>query len=436
MTKFLLHLFCLVLLLATKTVTAQESSLFGDDDRFFIETDLRQGHYIPFVERHAYIKDLPQYGIDLKFGKQTDGTKNWEQWFNYPNYGVILRYEHNTLDSAKYEHRNETGDAVTDWVAIGDCYTAGAFVNGHIIRQDLWSFDYDLVGGFSFWPDYGNEFIGSLMNVHLSIDAGPTLHISDNVDLLARVIFSHSSNGALVLPNNGVNVFSGEVGLRYHPQGRPEFQPKSHYQMQKTMSIYASESFGALQSNTKRNGEISGEPGYYFGNLVQLGVTRQFHPKFRYDVGLDFAWSGETKLKYQEAKDRYEAGTLETSLETYSPWKSTHIAASAMFEVLYNRFAFCIGGGYYLYHGIFSGTNEKKTWALAERKMSIFEKQYLPNAYKNYYERLGFKYYFGQNRNIYAGAFMKVHMDSIDYIEWTVGMNLFSWHDKKTTSWR
>ena len=143
---------------------------------------------------------------------------------------------------------------------------------------------------------------------------------------------------------------------------------------------------------------------------------------FRYDVGLDLCYTGETKVKYLQAKDEYEAGILNVPLCEYRPMNSMHMAASAMFEVLYNRVSFCVGLSYYLYHGIYKGTDEKKSWGLSDT--TPFESQYLPSAYSNYYERLGFKYYFGPKRNQFVGAFMKVHVGSIDYIEWTYGINL------------
>ena len=39
-------------------------------------------------------------------------------------------------------------------------------------------------------------------------------------------------------------------------------------------------------------------------------------------------------------------------------------------------------------------------------------------------EKLGLKYYFGTKSNQFVGVFMKVHVGSIDYIEWTYGINL------------
>jgi hypothetical protein len=102
-----------------------------------------------------------------------------------------------------------------------------------------------------------------------------------------------------------------------------------------------------------------------------------------------------------------------------------------MFEINYNRFAFCLGGAYYLWHGIYYGTDQKKTWGLPESSESTFEDTYLPPCYRTFYGRLGFKYYLGENRNMFIGSFMKVHEVVIDYAEFTFGINLFSWKDKK-----
>ena len=115
----------------------------------------------------------------------------------------------------------------------------------------------------------------------------------------------------------------------------------------------------------------------------------------------------------------------------YSFSRGLHLAPSVMFEVNFNRFAFCIGGAYYLWHGIYYGTDQKKTWGLAESSESKFENTYLPPCYRTFYERMGVKYYFGEHRNMFAGCFMKVHSGVIDYAEFTFGMHLFSWKDKK-----
>ena len=227
------------------------------------------------------MKVLPQYGLDLRVGRQTDGRAQWEKDFNYPVYGAFLRLEKNNVDSVQYKYRNENGNECEMWRPLGDCISTGAFMNGHLYRGKYWSFDYDLMGGLSFWTKHGDEFIGSVVNVHLAIDAGPTFMIEDNVDLLLRYQFSHSSNAALRLPNCGINVFSWLAGVRYHPNGRPELLPKEQLRptFQKTTALFASNAVGLLQTNEWMNSyqmpngnmvsDMPSERPYYFADVVQ-----------------------------------------------------------------------------------------------------------------------------------------------------------------------
>lgn len=91
-----------------KSVTAQES-FFSYDNRTFFEVDGRLGKYFPFEERHAYMKVLPQYGVDLRIGRQTGGRMQWEKDFNYLNYGGFLRFEKNNVDSVQFIDRDANG---------------------------------------------------------------------------------------------------------------------------------------------------------------------------------------------------------------------------------------------------------------------------------------------------------------------------------------
>ena len=347
----------------SKPAAAQEQKLFTFDNRTFFEVDGRLGKYFPFEERHAYMKVLPQYGVDLRIGRQTDGRLKWERDFNYLSYGAFLRFEKNNVDSIQFKYRDENGyERETYHRALGDCYSLGGFINGHFYRGKYWSLDYDIMGGFSFWTKHGDEFIGSVANVHLAIDVGPTFMIEDNFDITLRYQFSHSSNAALRLPNCGINVFSWVVGLRYHPLGRPELVPKEkpRPKFEKSTAIFATESVGLLQTNESMRtyqtadgtmvNDMPNERPYYFANVIQIGVHRQFHPKFSYDVALDFGWTGETKRMYEKAHQMYNdgheyfQGDDAIPLMEYSFARGLHLAPSVMFEINFNRFAFTTSG--------------------------------------------------------------------------------------------
>ena len=353
---------------------------------FYYEPGFDLGHYTPFSDKHKYIADYLHYGLDLRIGKG--------------HQGLLIGYTHHTLDSVIYY----THDG-NRYGPIGDCFSLAYFVDHSIFKGKRWSFDYGIIYGADLWTRHGNEMLGSALNFHVSFDLGPTIRLNEHLDAAIRYGYYHSSNGATFLPDNGINSHFLRLALRYHPHGRTEpYQPETQA-FEKKNSLMLSAGLGWLQTYTRLEGQLPNETPFFFGNTFRIGFARQFHPRFRWDVALDFLWTGETRYRY------------ELLGETYHPWNATHLAASADIEVLFGRFAFCAGAAYYLYHGIYSGTNEHKSWG----KLTAFEKNHLPEFYTSYYERVGYKFYLGKNRNFYVGTFMKIHLNSIDYIEWTVG---------------
>ena len=383
MNKSLLLVF---LVFATLSVSAQS---FWQDR--YSEPGFDLGHYTPFSDKHKYIAKYLHYGLDVRIGKG--------------HHGLLIGYTHNTLDSVVYY--THEGD---QYGPIGDCFSSAYFVDDQIYKGKRWSFDYDIIFGVDLWTRHCNEMLGSALNFHVSFDLGPTIRLGDQLDAIIRYGYYHSSNGATFLPDNGINSHFLRMALRYHPNGRTEELQPEDQPFEKKNSLMISEGFGWLQTYTRVDGQLPNETPFFLGNTFRVGFSRQFHPRFQWDVALDFLWTGETKYSY------------ELLGEDYRPWNATHMAASADIEVLFGRFAFCAGAAYYLYHGIYSGTNEQKSWW----KLTDFEKAHLPEFYTPYYERVGYKYYFGKRRNYFIGTFMKIHLNSIDYIEWTFGANLFT----------
>ena len=356
---------------------------------FYYEPGVDLGHYTPFSANHKYIADYYNYGLDLRIGKG--------------HQGLLIGYTHHTLDSVIYY----THDG-NRYGPIGDCFSLAYFVDGSIYKGKRWSFDYDIIFGADLWTRHGNEMLGSALNFHVSFDLGPTIRLNEYLDAAIRYGYYHSSNGATFLPDNGINSHFLRLAMRYHPHGRTEPSQPETQAFEKKNNLMISEGLGGLQTYTRLEGQLPNETPFFFGNTFRIGFAKQFHPRFRWDVALDFLWTGETRYRYQLLG------------EAYRPWNATHLAASADIEVLFGRFAFCAGAAYYLYHGIYSGTNEHMSWG----KLTDFEKNHLPEFYTPYYERVGYKFYLGKNRNFYVGTFMKIHLNSIDYIEWTVGAML------------
>ena len=356
-----------ILIIATLSVSAQS---FWKD--LYYEPGFEFGHYTPFSTNHKYIADYHHYGFEFRIGKG--------------HQGIQIGYTHHTLDSVIYytHEGNRYGP-------IGECFSLAYFVEDHIYKGTRWSFDYDIIFGADLWTRHGNEMLGSALNFHVSFDLGPTVRLSDQLDAAIRYGYYHSSNGATFLPDNGINTHFLRLALRYHPHGRVETIRPDTLSFKKKNQLMISEGLGWLQTYTRVGDQLPNETPFFLGNTFRVGFSRQFHPRFRWDAAVDLLWTGETRYCH------------ELEEVPYNFWNSTHLAASADIEAQFGRFAFCAGAAYYLYHG----------------------SKILPQFYTPYYERVGYKFYLGKHHNYYIGTFMKIHLNSIDYIEWTLGANLF-----------
>ncbi len=366
-------LFGLILVLQFFPVKAQISGKqYG-----YIEPSLRWGHHIPF----AQYADYPAYCADIRLGIQTTGEKPWERFFNYPMVGIDLRYEHNTMKN--YLHPD------AGLMDLGDALSLFGYCNGHLINKKRFQFDYTWGIGLSYWTTHGNPLIGSAMTVHLTVDCGPVFRLSESWDVFARASFSHASNGAVVLPNKGINVLCGQIGCRYHLNGRaPITASDMDTVFQKGNTIYIYEASGFRESNTILD-------RYCFGNTFEIGYTRSFHPCFRYGAAIDLLFSGENKIMYE----------YNGELDQYHLKNSFSMAPVATFDIVYGRFMLHIAGAYYI----------------------VQPTKYVPKHYLRHYERLGFRYVLDNDKRFFTGVSMKIHSTKIDYIEWTIGANLFNW---------
>ena len=68
-----------------------------------------------------------------------------------------------------------------------------------------------------------NLLVGSLLTVHLNIGLYAFYQLSKQLDLGAGLSFIHFSNGGFERPNQGFNIYSPSLELKYHLRYRPEF---------------------------------------------------------------------------------------------------------------------------------------------------------------------------------------------------------------------
>jgi hypothetical protein len=330
----------------------------------------------------AYLNGTRVLGGDLWFGKQTTGQKQWEQWVNYPSYGVMLRF--GAFNNPMLDYK----------IAVL------GYLNGHIIRRPVFSLHYELGGGVVFFPhpydsatNPHNRFIGSLATVHFNMGISANFKIAKQLDLKTMIVFSHSSNGAMRLPNLGVNMVSGEVGLRYYVKERPLYirtiDSIRRFSPVNTVYFYVAPSF--KQSRFDYLSGTNYTDKYYFMSTLHIGFLRKSRPFFRYGAGLEVFYNSSINA------------CLPDSSKAVSHCFAPGIYAG--FEFIYNRFVVTAGMGTYLYRPI--------------------------EQYDAVYERFGCKVLLGKSKRHFIGVVIKAHNVTADYFEWMYGYDIFAWQDKK-----
>lgn len=348
---------------------------------WYIEPSIRYGRVIRVSPETNYLWNTDIHSFELRVGKQTDGSHEWEQWFRYPDYGIALRYSNFNLDM------------------LGDKYALFGFINGYFVHRPKFSFFYQLGAGVCFWTkhydfytNHDNVFVGSVGSAHIDVNLGITARMSPHTDLVLRTDFSHSSNGVLRLPNNGINGLTLSVGVRGRITDQVErvrtmdslYTPKN--------SLYFTVSPSVKQSRHEFTTNRDVKPYYCFASMLEIGYLRQPSPKFRYGGGFDFFYNSEILTYLPEAERRQGKCFMQSIF--------------GQIDLIYGRLVLHGGVGAYLFRYY--------------------------NFYKPYYERLGFQVLLGPQRNHAIGASIKAHLGRADYIEWTYSYSFYNWYDKKT----
>lgn len=382
-----------MLLLFPLLCFSQQKYEFRKDD-WFIEGGLKYGRFIPLSYAKSHMWNIGAYGLDLRFGRQTNGRNAWERDYRCPRYGLGMRltYFDGTLDS---------GDRLGGNMAVFLYFDNDIWSNGRI------GFDYGLLAGLAMWTrcdDYApgwqtNAYIGTHLNCHLSVELGMNIKVSESSDIYLRGVFVHSSNSGVVLPDGGVNTINGQLGMRYHLYDRatepaddevlPREKTYRHY-------IYISEAPGATASYFDWK--------LHFANTLQAGYIFRFHPKFGVGGGLDYM----INMEYKAGLENYKRLHPECTSEWNFFRDASNFSAFAGFDFFFNRLDIHLAFGAFVYRGAVKNGYD-----------------FLPKGFKPYYERVGFRVHLGESRRWFVGMMMKLYAIRIDYVEWTVGCNVF-----------
>ena len=359
-----LYILGIHLVLCCSTVGAQERNIY------FYEVSPKFGKVIPSPRSDGVILNEALMGGVVGFGVQTTGRSYWEEFFNYPKYGLRLGY--------------------TDYFddIFGKGLSLHLFMQGAFFRTNKFSFDYSLGLGFGghtkryhLEKNPHNDYISTYLTACIDLSLVVEYRIASNTGVFLGGNFSHFSNGATSMPNLGINGLSVFGGVRYYDRKndfrdfrkeieKPRFLKNEIY-------TFVSPSFMSY----RRHGNKS-----FFGSTFELGYRRQFHPCMKWGAGVDVFYAG------------YEKYEIDESIR--SNWDNLSQAVFGSFELLFGDMSLHVALGVCTYYS-------------AKPKGII-------------YERAGIYYNFGKNFKQFAGASIKAYAGVADYIEWTYGFKIKS----------
>ncbi|KQC28624.1 acyloxyacyl hydrolase [Flagellimonas eckloniae] len=377
---FILCLFCSFFIAKAQTISNGEiSNTFK-----FLEI---KSHYGAFLKSdnalgNSGVLDNGYGGITAKLGWQPTDPKGWASRYGYPSYGIGA-YVGFLNDAQVFGVPNAVYGFINFPISNSD-------------RKNVFSIEPSLGLTYSLNPFDSeenpiNESIGAQAAVYFNLDFGFAYKFSRELDILYGIDVSHFSNGSTFLPNNGLNLYGINLGLRYHYNAeqrkqnqdvfsgdllparfnRPTKSPRD-ITSENALSIYLAGGF------SQRDEDQGTNTLYGTGSLI-LDYEHRFNEMHGVTGGFDLFW--DNRLRNFETSERLLSGV--------------HVGYDFMFYKLTVKFQI----GTYL-----SGDRGKG----------------------GFFMRPALRYDF--NKHIFAQVGLKtLNGGAADYIEYGVGIKPFKW---------
>ncbi len=344
---------------------------------------------------HSFVKgenpNKEAYGgyssLSLKYGIHTDGRKYWQQIYGYPVWGIGL-----------YK-----AFFFNDYDELGNPAAAYMFIDLPLKRWKKWSLDYEMGFGVAFnWNRHDlreNNYyypIGSYGTVFIDGSLIAKFALGKNFYLSGGITSTHFSNGAIRLPNLGVNMVGVRVELQYVFKERPEF-------VKTEIPKYAKEWewIALLAPSMRQVGfEYIAENGDTVATTFDYGIlsfsttfNRQLSRKIKFGVGADISYNAA-----------FAADTIMINGEPQkAPFETTDkilIGLYPSFELVLGNLSMIAQPGFYVYQKDVEGFETPTT-----------------------YQRIGMKYHFW--KNLVLGINIRaVNFSKADFIEWNIGYRI------------
>lgn len=236
------------------------------------DVNLSKGLIIRDIELAPHLSVSNPNMIETRILYQSTGKKDWERWYQKPRYGLNLSYT---------QLRNEQlGDVIgIQWVGDFPIWKRKKAYLGLIggLGIGLITNPYDR------GENHKNRLIGSMLNSAALLRLHYSLPLSQNLRFQFGIGITHYSNGAMALPNAGINYVGANIGLTFQKSEIPDFEShkseKPTWEKKRYIDFYVA---GGWREQYPTNG-----PHYSIFN-ANLTFNQRLSKKFILQTGFDF----------------------------------------------------------------------------------------------------------------------------------------------------
>jgi len=357
----------LLSLLSLQVVFSQKATPFS------LEASLLRGNAYPHTDdMHHLINGHPS-GFMLSVLQKTDGSKEWHQEYNYPDFGGYFLFQNFQSEP------------------LGSAYAVGAMYNFYFLNRKL---QLKISQGFAVTTNpydketnSKNKAFGSTIvdNTNFGLSySNQTLF--KNSGFHAGLLFSHYSNGRIKSPNSGINTILLNVGVNYNfnndyiRQVDTVTVKKSYKEAIRFNVVVRS---GVNESIIIGSGQM---PFYHIGFYADKRLNR----KSRLQLGTELFLTQSIKEHIRS----YVIGFPEKNIDPSIDYKRVGVFFGH--ELIINKMSLEAQIGYYVYQPF---------------------KKDIP-----IYNRVGMKYYFTDH--IFGGFTIKTHLFLAEALEFGIGYRI------------
>ena len=336
-----------------------------------LEFNYLKGNILPHKKGLDHLITGHPEGVMLSVLKQSDGSKEWQKDYNYPEYGAYFLYQ---------DFKNDI---------LGQNYAAGFQSNFYFLKRNI---QFKVASGIAMTThpydketNSKNNAFGSKFMANINIGlAYKTYFFNKKIAAQTGFFFSHYSNGRTKSPNSGINTINLNIGLAYNLStskiNKKDSVVTSIENSKEPIHYNVVVRSGLNESSVVNSGQHS---FYHIGFFA----NKKLNKKTTLQLGTELFLSNFYKdfIKYQSI------AYPNKQIDANTDYKRVGVFIG--YELFFDKVAVEAQAGYYVYQPF---------------KFDI-----------PIYDRIGIKYYF--NKKINVGISVKTHGFLAEAFEFNVG---------------